>query len=257
LRLAKPGHPGDHGRVRTSLLLALLVASCARKLDGKTSAEWAAQMVDERRGAAALTALEQHGVEALDILVEVVGQGPPKARIQAAALLGKLGAPAAPAVPVLTAALESGEKGVRGMAAIALGRIGPDAKDALIPLTRVALEDRDVRVRVAASLAVYGITGDTTAPTQVLFRAFASKDAQVRAMVAEAFAEMGTPILGILITSLRSEDETTRVNAAKTLAAMGPGEAEEARAPLLDALDDPSEAVRVAAAEALTNLGDR
>jgi HEAT repeat protein len=243
--------------VRASLLLALLLASCARKLDGKTAAEWTQEMVDEHRGPAALATLERHGPEALDILVEIADTGPPKARIQAAALLGKLGPVAAPAVPALAAALQSEEKGVRGMAAIALGRIGESAKDALVPLTKVALEDRDVRVRVVASLAIYGITGDTTATTRVLFKAFASKDAQVRAMVAEAFAEMGTPIHGILITSLKSEDETTRVNAAKTLAAMGPAAAEEARGALLDALDDPSVAVRVAAAEALTALDDR
>ncbi len=238
--------------MRRSLLLALLLASCADRLDGRTSAEWAAEMADAERGPAAFSKLEGHGAGAIDMLIAILGSGPVQARIQAGALLAKLGGEAGPAVPALADALSAKEPGVRGMAAIALGRIGKPARDALVPLDR-ALEDRDVRVRVAASLAVYGITDDSAAPTRVLFAAFSSPDADVRAMVAEAFDEMGTPLVEFLVLSLRNEDETTRVNAAKTLAAMGPGAA-EARGALQDALDDGSEAVRAAAAEALTRL---
>jgi HEAT repeat protein len=237
------------------VLLALLLAACADRLDGRTAGEWAAELADDRRGEAARTALEAKGAEALDFLVAIVKEGPPKARIQAAALLARLGPAAAPAVPVLAEALKSKEKGVRGMAAIALGRIGPAARDALVPLDR-ALSDHDVRVRVAAALAVYGIADDTAAPTRVLFSAFTSPDPDVRAMVAEAFAEMGTPMGDLLVRSLKSDDETARVNAAKTLAAMGPGAA-DAKPALLEALDDRSEAVRAAAAEALAALDER
>jgi HEAT repeat protein len=235
------------------LLLALLLASCAPRVDGRTAEEWIAELVDERKGQAAVDALGAKGTDALEILVAIVEKGPPKAQIQAAALLGRLGPAAAPAVPALAEALKSQEKGLRGMAAIALGRVGPLARDALVPLTR-ALEDRDLRVRIAASLAVYGILDDPGPPTRVLFRVFASKDPDVRAMVAEAFEEMGTPIVDLLAKSLKDPDETTRINAAKTLAAMDPAAIEEARGPLLDALDDKSEEVRAAAAAALTGL---
>ena len=243
------------GRVRSSLLLALLLASCADRLDGRTAEEWSAEMTDREKGPAALAQLESRGEEAVLILTAILGEGPAQARIQAAALLAKVGPDAAPAVPALAEALKAKEKGVRGMAAIALGRIGEPAREALVPLDR-ALSDSDVRVRVAASLAVYGITGESAAPTRVLFGVFSSPDADVRAMVAEAFAEMGTPIVGFLVTSLKSDDETTRANAARTLSAMGPGAA-EARGALQAALDDKSEAVRAAAAEALTRLEPR
>lgn len=242
------------GPVRSSsLLLALLLPSCAPRVDGRTAEEWTLELVDERKGPAAVEALGAAGEGALEILVAILEKGPPKARIQAAALLGRLGPAAAPAVPALAEALKSDEKGVRGMAAIALGRIGPAARDALVPLTK-ALEDRDLRVRIAASLAVYGILDDPGPSTRVLFRVFASRDADVRAMVAEAFSEMGTPIVDLLVKSLKSPDETTRMNAAKTLAAMDPNDIEDARGPLLDALGDESEEVRAAAAEALTGL---
>lgn len=241
--------------MRRSLLLALLLASCADRLDGRTAEEWAAEMTDDEKGPEALAQLEGHGAEATHILTAILGNGPVQARIQAAGLLARLGPDAAPAVPALALALAAKDPGVRGMAAIALGRIGAPARDALVPLDR-ALEDKDVRVRVAASLALYGITDDSTAPTRVLFRAFTSTDPDVRAMVAAAFDEMGTPIVEFLVLSLENEDENTRVNAAKTLAAMGPG-AEEARGPLQAALDDKSEAVRAAAAEALTRLDPR
>lgn len=241
--------------MRTALLLALLLASCADRFDGRTAQEWSAEMIDPEKGPAALAQLERRGAEAIPILTAILREGPVQARIQAAALLARLGPDAAPAVPALAEALKSKEKGVRGMAAIALGRIGEPAREALVPLDR-ALSDGDVRVRVAASLAIYGITGDSAAPTRVLFRVFSSPDADVRAMAAEAFAEMGTPIVEFLATSLKNEDETTRVNAAKTLSALGPGAA-EARGALQAALDDKSEAVRAAAAEALTRLEPR
>ncbi len=243
------------GPVRTGLLLALLLAGCAPRLDGKTAGEWAAEMTDPATGPRALAQLEGHGADAVGMLTGILESGPAQARIQAAALLGKLGPSAAPAVPALAEALASKDVGVRGMAAIALGRIGSAARDAVIALDK-ALNDRDVRVQVAASLAIYGITDDTSAPTRVLFRAFTSPDPDVRAMVAEAFDEMGTPILDFVVRSLANPDEVTRLNAARTLAAMGPGAA-EARGALQTALDDPSEDVRAAAAEALAKLDDR
>ncbi len=241
--------------MRPGLVLALLLASCAPRLDGKTAAEWAAEMTDPGTGPGALARLEGHGADAAPMLTGILGSGTAQARIQAAALLAKLGPAAAPAVPTLAKALEAKEVGVRGMAAIALGRIGPAARDALVALDH-ALKDRDVRVRVAASLAIYGITADSTEPTRVLFKAFTSPDPDVRAMVADAFDEMGTPILEFLVRSLENPDEVTRRNAAKTLAAMGPAAA-DARGALQTALDDPSEDVRGAAAEALARLDER
>lgn len=238
-----------------AVLLALLLAACTKRLEGRTAGDWAAEMNDAEKGNAAYERLKDHGVESLDILVEIERTGPVKTRIQAAALLGRLGPDAAPAVPALVEALASKDKGLRGMAAIALGRIGEAARDAIVPLDR-ALRDPDVRVRVAAALAIYGITGESAAPTRVLFETLAHHDPDVRAMVAEAFEQLGTPIVGFLVLSLENEDETTRVRAAKTLGAMGPA-AEEARAALLKALDDKSEAVREAAGDALGKLGEK
>ncbi|HEX5138793.1 MAG TPA: HEAT repeat domain-containing protein [Planctomycetota bacterium] len=233
-------------------LLLLLAAACADRLDGRTAEEWANALADPDKGQAAHDQLAARGTEAVPILVALVETAPPKPRIMAASLLARLGPEATHAVPALAKALKAKDRGVRGMAAIALGRIGPGAKDALVPLDR-ALSDRDVRVRVAASLAIFGITGDTAAPTRVLFATLKSPDPDVRAMVAEAFDEMGTPILGLLERSLENPDEATREAAAQTLGAMGPG-AIEAKPALLRALEDKSEAVRAAAAAALQEI---
>jgi HEAT repeat protein len=238
--------------VRAALVLTLLLAGCADRLDGRTAEEWAAELADPEKGDAARKRLAGKGAEATEILVAILETAPTKPRIMAASLLATLGPAAGPAVPALAKALEAKDSGVRGMAAIALGRIGEGARGALVPLDR-ALSDRDVRVRVASSLALYGITGDTAAPTRILFSTFRSDDPDVRAMVAEAFDEMGTPILDLLVRSLGNEDESTRVSAAQTLAAMGPG-AIAAKPALLRALDDTSENVRAAAADALTKI---
>lgn len=241
--------------MRRALLLALLAAGCADRIDGKTAEEWTAELADEAKGPEALKALEAHGAEATGVLTAIVRAGTARPQVMAASALAKIGPAAAPAVPALVEALRSKDRRVRGMSAIALGRIGPDARDGLVALDG-ALKDRDIRVRVAAALAIHGITGDTAAPTRVLFSAFTSKDPEVRAMVAEAFQELGTPVTPMLIQSLKNPDETTRLNAAKTIGAMGPLAA-EAKEALLIALEDNSEAVRAAVAEALTEIEPR
>lgn len=238
--------------MRVALLALLLVAGCAERLDGRTAEEWAKELADPERGATAHDRLAAKGAEATGMLVAILETAPARPQIMAASLLAKLGPAASPAVPALAHALKAKDSGVRGMAAIALGRIGGEARSALVPLDR-ALSDRDVRVRVASALAIYGITGDTTAPTRVLFTTLTSDDPDVRAMVAEAFEEMGTPILDLLVRSLRNNDESTRVSAANTLGAMGRG-ALGAKSALLDALEDKSEEVRAAAAAALTKI---
>jgi HEAT repeat protein len=237
--------------VRAAALL-LLLAGCADRLDGRTAEEWAVELDDRAKGEAAVARLGELGAEAVPVLIAIVETAPPKPRIMAASLLARLGPEAKPAVPALAKALESPDRGVRGMAAIALGRIGEGARDALVPLD-LALRDRDVRVRVAASLAIYGITGDPAAPTRVLFATLSSPDPDVRAMVAEAFDELGTPIHDLLAQSLASKDQATRLNAAQTLVAMGDGAA-PAEAALRKALEDPSEEVRAAAARALAQI---
>jgi HEAT repeat protein len=240
------------GGVRAAAALALLLAACADRVDGRTAEEWAAELANPEAADAAAARLAARGAEAADLLVTILESAPPRARVLAASLLARLGPGAGTAVPALAKALESEDRRLRGMAAIALGRIGDGARDALVPLDR-ALRDRDVRVRVAAALAIYGVTGDTAAPTQILFTTLTSPDPDVRAMVAEAFAEMDTPILDLLVRSLRNENEATRESAARTLGAMGPAAA-GAKDALFAALDDPSEAVRAAASEALVKI---
>lgn len=239
-------------RQAVSLPLLLLLAGCADRVQGKTAAEWAAELADPGKGEAALGRLGDAGAAATGVLVEILETTSGKPPVMAASLLARLGPEAAPAVPALARALQAEDRRLRGMAAIALGRVGEGARDALVPLNR-ALSDRDVRVRVAASLAIYGITGDTAAPTRVLFTALTSDDPDVRAMVAEAFDEMGTPILDMLVRSLGNADPATRASAAKTLGAMGPS-ANEALPSLYSKLKDPEEAVRAAVANAIERI---
>jgi HEAT repeat protein len=79
-----------------------------------------------------------------------MGDSDPKVRIAAVDSLVGFG-PAA--VSAMVDRLKDKDSGVRGNAAEALGRIGPDAEDAVKPLAR-AVGDSDARVREVAAWAL-------------------------------------------------------------------------------------------------------
>jgi HEAT repeat protein len=95
----------------------------------------------------------------IDVLVERLTDPDPYVRIQAATLLGGLGAEARPAVPVLIVLLSEGDIEDRRLAALTLGEIGPAAEDALDALWD-AVDDTDEGVVALALDALERIAQD-------------------------------------------------------------------------------------------------
>ena len=73
--------------------------------------------------------------------------------------LGRIGPDAKEAVPALIAALKDENwRCPLLVSALALGMIGPEAKEA-VPALTAALEDKDERVRLASAQAIQAIRG--------------------------------------------------------------------------------------------------
>jgi HEAT repeat protein len=75
----------------------------------------------------------------------------------------------------------------------ALGRIGPDAKDAL-PLLETIMKQKTGREQVYAAEAVLKIGGDNAAAIRALQEALADTDSQARREAAEALARSAHPV---------------------------------------------------------------
>ncbi len=81
-----------------------------------------------------------------------------------------------------------------------------------------------------------------------------SADWGVKATVAEVLAQMGEVAVPALIEALRDPDTMVRVQAARSLARMGPTGSDAVPA-LIEALHDPDDLVREHAARALGQMG--
>lgn len=110
-----------------------------------------------------VNALEEIGPPAVsDVrpLSHLLGHDSADVGYWAATLLGRLGARAAAAVPALTAALLAPlDDSVRQRAAWALGKIGPQADEALATLRDAAEDERDARLARVARRAIQQICG--------------------------------------------------------------------------------------------------
>jgi len=165
------------------------------------------------------------------------------------------------AVPALIAAVADGAKEVRRNAAEALGRIGdPRAIEALARLTEPADEKDDwVRDVAEESLGLIGMK--TAAPKLPDEAALASlteglkhKWPLVRATAAELLALGGSEAVDPLIAALKDPTNAVRVNAARSLCAIGDARAVTA---LREAVaDEKDETNRKAMQEALERLGE-
>ena len=175
--------------------------------------------------------------------------------------LGKMGPAAAASVPDLVAALE--DKDLVYRVAETLGEIGPAAKAAIASLI-LALAREEVVHAVARAL---GKIGADSMPA--LIEAATSKEARVRAGVAEAFGEMGhrraassvgggdsrvdkaVPTLSALLKDVKSD---VRYHAARGLG-MFQTHASGAVPALAEALKDKEKDVRYQSSLALGKIG--
>jgi HEAT repeat protein len=182
-----------------------------------------------------------------------------RVRRNAAEDLGKVDEEAA---PTLIGALADEDASVRQAAAASLGRIGqgiPRAKEALME----ALDDRDVRVSIAAAAALFVIskqhTGEDPVPESALAalsKALRSSEVEIRIAAVEALRLGGPQAALALCTALRDRDPKVRGLAATWIwCPHWPGPARDAViAAFREALGDSENRVRVRAAMYLWSL---
>ncbi|HZN34602.1 MAG TPA: HEAT repeat domain-containing protein, partial [Pirellulaceae bacterium] len=174
----------------------------------------------------ALQVLSRMGADAapaLPELIEIAKSGPAKEKVEALFIIGSIGPKADSAVSAVIAALGDADPVVKSAASYAVGKIGPAAKDALPALRTMAGAD-DEMLRLSSVWAML----------------------QIGAMNDEV-TKMAVPMLAKALTN---EREFVRVEAAMSLGKLG--KAATSAVPALEkAQQDPSPAVRHAAAEAL------
>jgi len=192
------------------------VPRIANRLQDKELRLYAAQVLGRMgtQAAAAVPAL----VEALE---QTQNDGEFRREVQFA--LGKIGAPSAAATPELIKSLSDHDERVRNSALFALGRIGPAAKQAVPALEKMSHSND--RFEAFGSIWTW---------LQI--------DGGNQALVERA--------VSILAKSLTADNELERVEAANALGRIGK-DAHSALEPLKQAKQDPSSAVREAAAAAV------
>jgi HEAT repeat protein len=169
---------------------------------------------------------------------------------KAAQALGKIGPTAAVAIEALGTLLRDPDQmeRVRKAAAEALGQIGGPATELLVR----ALNDRSVGLRQAAAEAL-GNAGDTAALRALSALVSGDKDSGVRRAAAAALGKMGAEAVGPLIAALGDTDEVVRLVVVQALGGIGP-DASAASGPLCGMLHDQDNPVRNAASEALRKI---
>jgi Holliday junction resolvasome RuvABC DNA-binding subunit len=106
------------------------------------------------------------GQKSTDQLIGDLKSPQTRDQIIAVRLLQQRKGDAAKVVPALTEALKSKDDGIRCDAAIGLGYFGEQAKEA-IPALQMAQRDSDVRVREAASVALFRIDPQFPNPSKL------------------------------------------------------------------------------------------
>jgi HEAT repeat protein len=222
----------------------------------------------------AIQALGGFGVAAapaIPALIDALKDGDGLTRWYAAGVLGEIGPGAQAAVPELIRLLASkdevqgapGTMGFGGMAikpdglavvaAKALGRIGPDARAAVAPLTKM-LAEADESTRSGAAEALGEIGRDAGPAVPDLARLLSDRAWFVAGNAATALGRIGAPAVTALNQALRGRDPQVRHLAITALGEVGP-DAAAALPDLLRALADPDEETRTAAAEAIGPIG--
>jgi hypothetical protein len=133
-----------------------------------------------------------------------------------------------------------------------IGRIGPEAREALPLLTRITQVQTN-RWRYEALMARWQIDHNTESALPGLIAGMAVLDHETRLRLVQSFQEMGTDGLDGLLVGLRDEDYEVRKNAAEALGELGPA-AERSVPQLEPLLEDPKNMVRFVVENALKHI---
>jgi HEAT repeat protein len=154
-------------------------------------------------------------------------------------------------IAVLIKQLEDKQPDVRSGAAFALGKLGPEAKNA-VPALIKCLYDKDQEVKTYVARAL-GMIGAPAVPSL----SEALRDKNIRSAAAFSLSLIGKDAKEAmlnLIDALKAPEPATRYFAAMTLAQIGP-EAKEAVPALIEMLKDRDMNLRSVAAQTLGEIG--
>src|SRR5262249_32513123 len=167
------------------------------------------------------------------------------------------GAGTADDVPGLVKALGHETARVRVEAADDLGLIGPPAAGAVPALLKLAEQDADPLVRIAAAKAVANIDPKNEKALPILVAALKDKTGKVRKRAAEGIGDLGPtakPAFNALVKAAKDSGPAVSWAAVDALGQIGP-DAEPAVPTLIEALKKAN--TRGAAADALGQIGPK
>ena len=235
---------------RGSAALALAELGAVAKSAEPALLQMLAKETDPGARAAALTALPKVSadpVKAAPLLVAAVKDDSEPIRHAAINAIAATLALRRPAVPLLAALLADANPAVSQRAAQALGRLGPDAADAL-PALLAGARAANGEAAFADALAQIG-----PAALPALLAALKQSDAASGAWILRTLRGFGPPAVPVLIEALQQPDPAQRAAAAGALGAMG-RDAADAIKPLFTLASASDAATQAAALRALTAL---
>ena len=203
------------------------------------------------RASQALTSIDSE--EAIEALTKALHHEREPGREGAAQALRGIGARAVCALPTLIENLDGRGGQVRKAVVEAIASMGPLALPAL-PNILLALHDSDEAVRRQALLALARIKPQlTSAEATEIIKLLRDSSPEIRDRAAHVLASLGPSVIAMLRHALRSNDDLIRYGATQALKETG---AHIIEPDLAEKLGDPSELVRLGAAQALEVVAD-
>ncbi len=235
---------------KVALVLLLAGAVFAQEADRRVqAASFARLLTDPDLGPVAEKALERMGTDAIPALIDTLSDVRSPARRPAARLLGKIGKDSKEARAALTRAADSRDALTSVAAAATLADLGDTSDKVVAGLARgLSHWDGQVRRDAAAGLKAAGKDAKSAAPQ--LLAALDDRDPRVRKHAAEALKGLG---VAVVRRGTESASPIQRAAAVETLGRMGG--ARENLKRLAELLQDDSDRVKRAAADALARAG--
>ena len=246
---AATGALADGPEVSVAASELLEAVAAARSFMRRWEAALPPEKADAKPPADRLPAL----LDAREPLAKSLSAKEVRVRLAAVYVLESLGPEAAPAVAALAKALaKDPDPFVRWGAARALGKMAPHPSDAAVEALGQALEDKNEDVRFTAAVAL-GRFGPAAKGAVAALAAAVKRDDGARLEALKTLAAVGVgaaQAAGEAAAALADPDAEVRVAAANALARMGPLDPGP-REVLRGVLNDPDNAVRQAAAAAI------